>query len=449
MEIIANCTVSALEKEITWFEEVTHASLIAYFENRNQSDAMAAVTPPSIVAEDSSAYGSFVVGHRLSTEERYTLILALLPYLKPQSLDIFMTKNTLFNTEYTEFGGARDTGKTGFFPTLDTACFMLSGIDLNKRIRFMNMLNEQHFFFADEILIADPEKEFGQTQKLQISREYLHYFTSDKKFLPQYSSKFPAKEIHTKLGWDDLIVEEAVQQDLNEIQEWLEHSDTILNRWNLDKELKAGYRALFYGPPGTGKTLAATLLGKATSRPVFRVDLSMVVSKYIGETEKNLGRLFDVAASKQWILFFDEADALFGKRAQTKGANDRYANQEVAYLLQRIEDFPGLVILATNLQTNIDEAFSRRFQSTVYFPKPKQKERKRLWDKLLFSVFEIEEGVDSVEKEIENYELSGGEMINVLRYCAIQAAKRKKKKVSVTDIVTGIKKEYSKTNKTL
>ena len=129
------------------------------------------------------------------------------------------------------------------------------------------------------------------------------------------------------------------------------------------KRVKPGYRALFHGPPGTGKTLTATLLGKHTGRPVFRIDLSRVVSKYIGETEKNLSRLFDKAEHKDWILFFDEADALFGKRTEIRDAHDKYANQEVAYLLQRIESYAGLVILATNQRGNIDEAFLRRFQA--------------------------------------------------------------------------------------
>jgi AAA+ superfamily predicted ATPase len=448
MEITDIQIATALEKEIVWFEEVTHTSLTIYFENGNQSESVAILPPPTVDPEDDSAYSVFLKQHALTFQERLVLILSLLPYLKPQSLDVFMTKNTLFNTEYTEFGGFKDSGKNGFFPTLDTACFVLTGTDLGKRLQFINTFDEKHLFYAQEILVFDAEKEFSHTQKLQISTEYLNYFISGKTSLPQFNSKFPAKEIKTQQEWTDLIVEEGVQHDLTEIQEWLLHSQLILNEWNLSKELKPGYRALFYGPPGTGKTLAATLLGKATGRPVFRVDLSLVVSKYIGETEKNLGRLFDEAQSKEWILFFDEADALFGKRTQTKGSNDRYANQEVAYLLQRIEDFPGLVILATNLQTNIDEAFSRRFQSTVYFPKPKIKERKRLWDKLLFDNFETEE-TDKAHAEIEKYELSGGEMINVLRYCAIQAAKRNEKKINLVDIITGIKREYNKSNKTL
>ena len=131
---------------------------------------------------------------------------------------------------------------------------------------------------------------------------------------------------------------------------------------------------LFHGPPGTGKTLTAGLLGKIAQKDVYRIDLSMVISKYIGETEKNLARLFDKAERKDWILFFDEADSLFGKRGQVKDAHDKYANQEVSYLLQRVEAYNGLVILASNFKNNIDEAFLRRFQSIIYFPLPAKEE---------------------------------------------------------------------------
>ena len=127
-------------------------------------------------------------------------------------------------------------------------------------------------------------------------------------------------------------------------------------------------KILFIGAPGTGKKTLAALIAQQSGKEVYRIDLSMIVSKYIGETEKNLSRVFDAAEHKNWILFFDEADALFGKRTDVRDAHDKYANQEVAYLLQRIEDYKGLVILATNMKNNIDDAFIRRFQTIIRFP---------------------------------------------------------------------------------
>lgn len=157
----------------------------------------------------------------------------------------------------------------------------------------------------------------------------------------------------------------SLRNDL--LQSLHHHASTIAAE--LQKPLTAkNKRILFIGAPGTGKKTLASLIGQQSGKEVYRIDLSMIVSKYIGETEKNLEMVFDKAKNMNWILFFDEADALFGKRTDVRDAHDKYANQEIAYLLQRIENYKGLVILATNLKSNIDEAFKRRFQTIIHFP---------------------------------------------------------------------------------
>ena len=183
---------------------------------------------------------------------------------------------------------------------------------------------------------------------LTINPEYLGRFTTGRRNTPSFSSAFPARRITTALEWTDLILPAPVRDDVEEIVGWIRHQDTLRHQWRLDKKIPPGFRSVFYGPPGTGRTLTAALLGKATERDVYRVDLALVVSKWIGETEKNLDRVFTQAEAGDWILFFDEADALFGTRTNPTSANDRYSNQGVAYLLQRIEDFAGVVILASN-----------------------------------------------------------------------------------------------------
>ena len=167
--------------------------------------------------------------------------------------------------------------------------------------------------------------------------------------------------------------------------------------------------------------MTAAVLGKTLGLPVYRVDLSRVVSKWVGETEKNLGALFDQAALGDMLLFFDEADALFGKRGDTQSANDRHANQQIAYLLQRIEDSPGVVILASNLKGNIDAAFARRFQAMIYFPMPDAAARLKLWQ-MAFAAprSKLAEGVP-LDALARRYELSGGEMINILRCLSVHA----------------------------
>jgi SpoVK/Ycf46/Vps4 family AAA+-type ATPase len=205
---------------------------------------------------------------------------------------------------------------------------------------------------------------------------------------------------------------------------------------------------LFYGPPGTGKTLTASLLGKMFNLDVYRIDLSMVISKYIGETEKNLEKVFKRAENKNWILFFDEADALFGKRTNITDSHDKYANQEIAYLMQRLEDYPGLVIMASNMRNNVDEAFTRRLQSVIYFQKPQPKERLKIWTHA-FSEESQPPGTDEMERIAQLYELSGGSIMNVVQYASLMALNRNEKIISTGDVIEGIKREYRKEGKTL
>ncbi len=172
----------------------------------------------------------------------------------------------------------------------------------------------------------------------------------------------------------------------------------------------------------------------------------MVLSKYIGETEKNLAILFDKAEHKDWILFFDEADSLFGKRTQVRDAHDRYANQEVSFLLQRVETFDGLVILASNLATHVDEAFSRRFEQSIHFPMPRPGERRLLWQKGLPPRVALEAGAD-LNQLAARHELSGGMIMNVIRYACLQAISRCEDILRQQDFAEGIRREYAKENR--
>lgn len=303
---------------------------------------------------------------------------------------------------------------------------------MEKKKAVIRMFQRDHWLYAQNILRLEGagEGEPFLSGQLRPSEEFLSHVLLDKEYKPDYTIGFPAKLITTPLEWEDMILDYDTQEALEEINTWIKHQHTILENWGLNRILKPGYRALFYGPPGTGKTLAATLLGKKNQMDVYRVDLSMIVSKYIGETEKNLAKVFDMAENRNWILFFDEADALFGKRTSTNTSNDRHANQEVAYLLQRIEDFPGTIILATNLRSNIDEAFSRRFQSVIYFPMPNEEQRYELWKNMLPPTWLKEQNNELVTLAAET-ELSGGSITNVVRRCALQLLMSGKKTLDV------------------
>ncbi|MEM7186761.1 MAG: ATP-binding protein, partial [Bacteroidota bacterium] len=187
----------------------------------------------------------------------------------------------------------------------------------------------------------------------------------------------------------------------------------------------------------------ASLLGKFTQKDVYRIDLSTVVSKYIGETEKHLSSLFDKAANKDWILFFDEADAIFGKRTNVRDAHDKYANQEVSYLLQRVESHPGLVILASNFKDNIDEAFTRRFQSLCPFELPGAKERKQIWLKNMPAPLLLTNDID-MDEIAKRFDLSGSNIMNIIHYCSLQVLNSDEVVLSKDVLMNGIKREYQK-----
>ena len=279
--------------------------------------------------------------------------------------------------------------------------------------------------------------------RIVFSKDFAELMILGKINKPQFSMKFPAEIIETAMEWDDLVLTEETDRQIQELHTWITHGDTLMEEWGMHKKLKPGYRVLFHGPPGTGKTLTATLLGKYTGRDVFKIDLSMVVSKFIGETEKNLANLLAKAEKTENILFFDESDALFGKRTNVRDAHDKYANQEVSYLLQRIENYRGLVILASNLKSNIDDAFVRRFQSIIHFPLPKSHERLLIWQKAFPPKVRLHNNVD-LTQVARKYELSGAEIMNIVQYACLCALGDNKKTIYPEYISNGIQREFQK-----
>ncbi len=232
-----------------------------------------------------------------------------------------------------------------------------------------------------------------------------------------------ATRIVTTFTWDDLIIPEESAERLREIVAYARYKTQVFDAWGYGRLLPygRGLSVLFSGPPGTGKTMASGIVAGELGMEVFRIDLSRTVSKYIGETEKNLGRIFDEAAKSQSILLFDEADSLFAKRTSVKSSVDRYANLEVNYLLQRMEDFEGVTILTTNFEGSIDEAFRRRIRFRVHFPAPDLATRARLWERVVTPEARGDKPLD-FELLAEDYELSGGHIKNAALRAAFFAA---------------------------
>jgi len=430
-----------LEEEIESTSEIIFDRIKGYF---SQSDEELSFELANLDEEDNS-YANFVKEHDLCDEERIVLLLALCPEIAPQTLDPFLSKNSLYDLPYTEFGGATD--RRGFSPTIATALFVLAGVDTTAVLEALNLFYDDNKLFKNNILTSpnNSEEEPLLQSKLSLSKQALHKILNRSEEVYDYSKEFPAQKLESDFKWEDLIFSEFTADHLDELDTWLTHHNELLNDWGMKKSLKRGYKALFYGPPGTGKSLTATLLGKKINKDVYRIDLSQIVSKYIGETEKNLEKVFIQAQKEDWILFFDEADSLFGKRTQVSSSNDRHANQGTSYLLQRIDECDNMIILASNLKDNFDEAYLRRFQSIIYFPLPEKKERLVLWEKG-FSPKACLDNIDLDEISTE-YELSGATIMNVIRYASLMAIKRDSNKIMQSDIIKGIRREKFKEGK--
>ncbi len=254
-----------------------------------------------------------------------------------------------------------------------------------------------------------------------------------------------AKRLPPCFGWNDIVLPDDVFDQLKEISAQVAHRAKVYEDWGFGARLSRGrgISALFSGPSGTGKTMAAEILANHLKLDLYRIDLAGVVSKYIGETEKNLRRLFDAAEESGAILFFDEADALFGKRAEVKDSHDRYANIEIDYLLQRMEDYRGLAILATNRKSDLDRAFLRRLRFTVDFPFPDAESRRRIWQK----VFPLEAELGDLDYDkLARLEIPGGNIRNIALNAAFRAADEGRP-IGMAQLIRAAHREYAKMEK--
>jgi AAA+ superfamily predicted ATPase len=441
--------IQTLHNEISWLQEVIHNVISSYLEHEGERPHWTQILAPKIIEQD-TVYANCIKNWKLNNYERLAIALALAPLLCPEVLDVFFGRNKVYDRGFTEFGGVIDKSHSGFLPTGQTLLFIVTANTPHLRASVIAIFDRENILTKEQVLNIEETETFipNFNGVLSLNERWLHFFITGEKPKIEHSSTFPAQKITTHLEWKDIVLNDLVMDQVSEINAWLQHSSTLMNDWGLFKKIKPGYRALFYGPPGTGKTLTVSLLGKVSNREVYRVDLSMIVSKYIGETEKNMSRIFDIAQYKDWILFFDEADALFGKRTEANSSNDRHANQQTSYLLQRIEDFPGVVILASNLKGNMDAAFTRRFQSMIHFTMPEINERYQLWENAFSGICRLHSEID-LWRIAENYELAGGAIINVLRFCALAAVTRNDPVVAKEELLEGIRKEFKKQNKTI
>jgi hypothetical protein len=428
---------------LEWFKKIVNQQI----SSGGSCELNELLTPnpePDIPAFKEDPLHTIFLENGLNASQKIIVLLSIAPYYIPDYLNYLgadQRKFQLLSLSRGQINGA-------LIPTVETAVFILAGYKPVNRHDYLSYFFGNAFLIRNALIEIPSVSQYDPITSLRLlpGEKVMTELLSEGPDAPQFISTFPAEKLHTEYQWEDLVLPYDTREQINEVREWVEFEKIIKEKELKQTKFKYGCKSLFHGPPGTGKTLTAALLGKRTGKKVYRIDLSAVVSKYIGETEKNLSQVFDRAADEDWILFFDEADALFGKRGKTNNAHDRYANQEVSYLLQRFETYEGLSILASNYIDNIDTAFYRRFDSIVQFKKPEYEERLQLWKNFLPEGYEFEPEVD-IEEIAYSVEVTGASIYNIMRRSYMKAVLRGENLIRGQDMLDSLKKEKRKEGK--
>lgn len=440
----------ALGAELDWLTQVLERRLAQHFNNEVMALDVEAPRLPegsalaAVHAELAAAQGEAM----LSVEERLLLALALAPHLRPEALDLLFMRNQNLDRGYTELGGLGPRAHGGFRPTGETAAFLLAGGALARRLALVALLGPAHAFASRGVLqLAEPASgEPRLNGPLGISPQVLQRLCTGHQRKPDRDAQFPATLISSPLRWNDLVLAPEVLQEVGSLTAWLKHGSVLMNDWGLARRLKPGYRALFRGPPGTGKTLTAALIGQQAGVDVYRVDVPGVLSRTLADTERQLGHVFDQAASRNWLLVLDEADALMGHGHDASHADGRTLNPAIASLWRRVEDFPGVVVLVSRLGGQMADTVAHRLQSVVHFPMPDAQQRLRLWRGML-AEHRLAPDV-RLDDLAQRHELSGGAMANVIRHAALSALSQGRAQVSDLDLRQGVARELRQQGKT-
>jgi len=398
------------QQESFWFFSIIKKQL-----HLLKSEGDLPTLPSPQIHDYQTPYAQFLQKNNCSDKERLILILSIIPEVQPDLLDFLVFESL------TALGRFQEVSQINFLPSGYTALFLLAenpqdiGKSYFTNYPIIKKLLDKDFISLEKKLDATPSSTI-LNGKLTISDEILHLLSSSEPFLPNYSEDFPASLYTTQESWEDLILPDRTKFYLQDIPVWMKHYQTLIQDEKYKKFTK-GMKFLLHGEPGTGKSICVALFGKDFEKPVYRIDLSQVVSKWVGETTKNIGKIFDIAQNKDWILFFDEGDALFGKRTENNSANDRYGNQEIAYLLQRMEEHKGIIFMATNKLPNMDKAFVRRFQVRVPFPVPDADTRYDIWMETMKD-FSLDDTV-SLASLAAQVETTGASIRAFGRYCKL------------------------------
>ncbi|GEN75324.1 ATP-binding protein [Chryseobacterium hagamense] len=421
------------------FPEILQTAFSLYFGQETRYKSLSEIPLDGKALSD-------LTGQNLTRDEHIILLLALMPHLNPQALDLFFVRNANLDRPYTEFGGWQGISHTGFLPTGETAAFLLTIGNPDNRLQIMQLFSRTHWFYRRNILRlkGQGKDEPFLSGKLCLSEEFLAKVLENGTSGTGYGAETPCKRITTPSDWEDLVVPAEVLEELENVSGWLRHDEEIRSRWNLEKYIRPGYRCLFYGLPGTGKTFAAALLGKRSGLEVYRIGLSVLTSGETGETIKNLAEIFDLARQRDWILLFDGAERLCGEDHENSLLDNRRINEEIlTCLLGCTEDFPGLVIMAASLQDDPDQRFLRYFHSALHFPMPDRNARIKLWRQMIPGEW-LYENKEALIQTAAEAELPPGSMVNVIRQCAVRLLTSHQNRLTAEILNAALAKEKAK-----
>lgn len=405
-----------LNREMEWLQSLIEMRCRELFLEQNTALDPISKIPELPVPDTISPYGITVNTYQLLEMDRVLLALGVASAYYPSLLKLFVQLEEDSSALAIEAGGEYSKSNRTFKPTFQTALFLLAGKDVSQWSYYSAQLIQGSVLLQNDIIYNRTSAEFIYG-RIELDTAYLNYFLSGKKPRLDHGTYFPGTLYESDLSIDDIILEDTVREQIKPIGHYIKALESGFFKSD-NHSFKPGFIALFYGAPGTGKTMLAGILANTYGIDMYHVDLSQVVSKYIGETEKNLETVFNRLQGKNCMLFFDEADSLFGKRSDVKDAHDRYANQEVSYLLQRIEQFDGLTILASNFENNMDDAFKRRIDLSINVIRPKEPARKELWKHYLPKNirFESDAFLQHLSKE---YSYTGSNIRNIMKNVAL------------------------------
>lgn len=430
--------VSAVQAELSWLSD----RIIGLLSNNTSSSTL---LPP---LEASSAYANLINEYQLNDADRVMLNLAFTATFKPSVLLPFILAANEPDKRV-RFGGQFRKDSPKFYPTVQTGIFLLAGDDEELSTYYHCYFNSKHKLFTSNLIVPQTDRETGSflESEIMLNEQFLATILVGTPPRLDGDSGFPAKRSQRTHTLKDVVLNETTVTELEKLKRFARNMKEL---WDLPDsgKYRTNFISIFSGDPGTGKSHTAEAIGNELNLPVYKVNFAQLVSKYIGETEKNLERVFDRFSGQPNILFFDEAESIFSKRTEVKDSHDKHSNNEQSYLLQKIEEYNGIVVLATNvhnLTQFFDKAFQRRIRQIINFPFPEYPERLLLWQNALGSSFSYEEGL--VDRLAKDYQFTGGGIYNVISEGILEALDRKVNTITFELLEPAMKDEFKKTGR--